>query len=437
MENTNQNNGKTKDLVKKYLPISALILLTFLLMIFFRYKKGDIGRILEKGKENLIAFYSANLQPLFATTDISNEDVFNFALYQSLPIDKQKNKVLTVTNEDNNNQVYEVKPALYNPQTSNYEKFVDYLGLNTKEKEEADSILNLYKKEIYLSVLTNNKNTVAVNPKIGELQKAVLADLLTFAHKVNAKKAWQLFPAHTQLSNEVRDFVHSAKSIPQNEFLFITPDTAFQTVCSVDTKDLEDQLNEKLKTDEVATPAVPPQPSTPKNWNYDFHFRDDKTREKRTDTRYTGSFVQLHKPDSNFFKVVIPIPEVVVAPNVGDSVRVKLNQAAEKIRKLSIVFGNKSKSDRRAEARGSEKGDIELYFQDPTEIVGKTMEMLSKQNFKDWDDFGKKMDSFARSFAAGYADSVLKNNKEVLEKYQTGKKHKVKTPKAPKDTVNN
>ena len=115
MESNNENTNRFRDLAKKYLPVSSLILLTILLMIFFRYKKNDIGRLIESGKENLISFYAQNLKPLFATTDISNEDVFNFALYQSIPIDKQNNKILTVTNQDADNQVYEIKPTVYNP----------------------------------------------------------------------------------------------------------------------------------------------------------------------------------------------------------------------------------------------------------------------------------------------------------------------------------
>lgn len=435
MENSN-NRDKTKDLIKKYLPVSALIFLTILLMIIFKYNKRDIGRIIEKGKNNLVAFYAENLQPLFATTDISDEDVFNFALYQTLPIDKQNNKVLTVSELGTENQVYEVKPANYNLQTNNYQRFVDYLGLNSKEKEEADSILNLYKKEIYLSVLTNDKNTVAVSSKIGELQRAALADLLAFAHHVNPQKAWTIFPVQKDFNDEVKDFVISTKEIPQNEFLFITPDTAFQTVCTIDKEDLENRINQKLK---VADAELPTPPEPPSDWNFDFRFREERTRNKRTDPKWTSSIVHVHKPDSNLFKVVIPIPEIALPPKIADSVRIKLDLAAEKLRKLSFVLGNKNKAvgksrDRYTKNSRDEDG-IELYFQDPIEIVGKTMEMLSQQDFSDWEEFGKKMDSFARSFAAGYSDSLLKNNKAALEALKKSRKFKSKTPKAPKDTI--
>jgi hypothetical protein len=434
MENMNQNNGKTTDYIKKYLPVSALILLTILLMVFFRLKKNDIGRLLEKGKNNLVSFYAQNLQPLFATTDISNEDVFNFALYQSLPIDKQNNKVLTISDQGSDNQVYEIKPIAYNPQTNNYEKFVQYLGLNQNQKEQADSILNLYKKELYLSVLMNNKNTVAVSSKIGELQKAALADMLNFARNVNPKKAWEIFPGQHEFNNDVKHFIVSTQENPQNEFVFITPDTAFKTICTIDSKDLEKAINLKIKS--VATPNPPVTPEKA-NWGFDFSFSDESANKKSSGSK-VKSIVSVRHPDSNFFKVVIPIPAIPLPPQVDDSIRIKLDKAAKKLRNLSIVFGNREKELKKISERNSRqnKSDVELYFQDPTEIVGKTMEMLSKQNFKSWDEFGEKMDSIASSFAASYSDSLVKKNKTAIEALKNLKKNKFKTAETAKDSVN-
>ncbi len=435
MENMDQNNGKTSEYIKKYLPVSALILLTILLMVFFRFKKNDIGRLLEKGKNNLVAFYAQNLQPLFATTDISNEDVFNFALYQSLPIDKQNNKVLTISDQGSNNQVYEIKPIVYNPQTNNYEKFIQYLGLNGEQKEQADSILNLYKKELYLSVLMNNKNTVAVSSKIGELQKASLADLLNFARKVNPQKAWEIFPGKHEFNNDVKNFIVSTQENPQNEFVFITPDTAFKTICTIDSKDLEKAIDDKIKS-----VAIPHTPTTPEkaNWGFDFSFSDESANKKSSGSK-VKSIVSIHHPDSNFFKVVIPIPEIPVPPQVDDSIRIKLDKAAKKLRNLSVVFGNREKELKKISERNSKqnRNNVEFYFQDPTEIVGKTMEMLSKQNFKSWDEFGAKMDSIANSFAASYSDSLIEKNKQAIESMKKAQKFKNKIPHMIKDSVNN
>ena len=77
---------------------------------------------------------------------------------------------------------------------------------------------------------------------------------------------------------------------------------------------------------------------------------------------------------------------------------------------------------------------MEFYFKDPTEIVGKTMEILSKQNFKDWEDFGQKIDSIAQKFAKSYKDSLVKQNKSFIDKYRNQPKKKSKTSEVRKDT---
>jgi hypothetical protein len=420
MEELNQHTGSKKSSIKRYLPVSALIFLTICLMLLFRYNKRNIGFLIESGKKNLIEFYAKNLKPLFETTDISNEDVFNFALYKSLPIDKQNNKVLVISDVGSGKQAYEIKSINYNPETNNYQKFVEYMNLNSEQKEEADSILSFYKKELYLSVLMNNKNTVAVSSKISELQRAILADLLNFVHRINPKKAWDIFPVQTGFSNEEEAFITSAKKNPLNEFVFITPDTAFKAVCNVDTKEVEKAIQIKMK---VADNIPVPEKNPSVNLDFNFRFKDEDA--KNSDKRERAE-IRIQHPDSNFLKVVIPIYEIMNAKEIDDKIRGKLNEAAEKLKKLSFKFENKNKSLEK-ELNKLDEEKLELYFQDPTQIVQKTLQMVAKQNFNDWDEFGKKMDSIARSFTGSYSDSVYKEHR----------KSRAKTRKASNDSVEN
>lgn len=423
-----QNSGKIKELVKKLLPVTSLILLTLLLMIFFRHKKQDIGKLIEQGKNNLISFYAQNLQPLFTTTDITNEDVFNFALYNSLPIDKGGNKVLTISNQSDNNQIYEIKPLSYNSETNNYQKFVEYLGLNSKQKNEADSILNQYKKELYLSILMNDKNTIAVSSKISELQKAALADILNFARKVNAQKTWDIFPVHQGWDNDVKNFIVSAKENPQNEFLFITPDTAFKTICTIDPEELNKAVDDKIKLSETQTKWTA---NASANWGFDFHFSQESNENNKKSVRHN---ISVQHPDSNSFKIIIPIPEIPEAPFVNDSIRIKLDEAAKKLRQLSVVFKgkdfNKSLERKLRNSKSTSSGDF--HFEDPTEIISKTIQLISKKDFKGWEEFGEKMDSLANEFGDNYSDSMLKKNKAFIDEYKKLNKVKPKAPAAPK-----
>ena len=440
MENLNQGQKGFKDTVKKYLPVTALILLTILLMFFFRENKREIGKLIENGKNNLVSFYAQNLKPLFATTDISNEDVFNFALYQSIPIDKQNDKILTVTNQGENNQVFEIKSAEYNPRTDNYNKFVQYLGLNSEQKQKADSILDSFKKDIYVSILLNDKNTVAVNSKIGELQKAILANLISFAREVNEKKANELFQSHYSFpdNNNINNFIVATRENPQKEYVFITPDTAFKSICTVDMKDLNKEIENKLKTMENIKSV---KKSVSANWNTDFRFDNEAVPKVPNVPNEAGSLVHVFEPDSHFFKVVVPIPEIPALPGLEDSLKIHLEKTAENLRRLSFTFDKKERLSRKykreRERVSNDSAGIEFYFKDPTEIVGKTIDLLRKKNFKDWEDFGQTIDSFARSFSKAYTDSILIKDRLQHEKLKSKKRSKNNSLVEPKDSIIN
>ena len=59
------------------------------------------------------------------------------------------------------------------------------------------------------------------------------------------------------------------------------------------------------------------------------------------------------------------------------------------------------------------------------------MKLLSKNNFNDWEEFGEKMDSFAKTFSAVYADSVI--NKALIEKQKELNRREYKAPTPKKE----
>ncbi|MEK6552273.1 MAG: hypothetical protein AABZ54_02340, partial [Bacteroidota bacterium] len=325
------------DNFKKFVPYIILFLLTIALMFFFKYNKRDIGRIIEAGKNNLLAL-AKNLKPLLFETEINNEDVFNFALYQSIPLDKGKNKVLLISKDEPGNNIYEIKPASHNRQTKNYDTFVKLLGLNEKQKAEADSILNSYKKEIYSSVLVNDKNTIAVNPRLPALQQAVLADLISFAQKVDETKSKELFPnAYKFYNNEkISNMIVSAKQIPNNEYILITPDTVARTYFNWDQEKFNKHLADFEKSKTVGHPPMP---------KYDFNFDviPEKVKNKHSVAAESDYSFKL---DSNLFKVVIPAETINgLSDLISDSIRVKLNEAARQLKNISLpIYFSKGKS---------------------------------------------------------------------------------------------
>lgn len=419
MEGQSKKKITSFDKFKKFVPYIILFLLTIALMFFFKYNKRDIGRIIEAGKNNLLAL-AKNLKPLLFETEINNEDVFNFALYQSIPLDKGKNKVLLISKDEPGNNIFEIKLASYNQQTKNYDTFVKLLGLNEKQKAEADSILNSYKKEIYSSVLVNDKNTIAVNPRLPALQQAVLADLISFAQKVDETKSKELFPnAYKFYNNEkISNMIVSAKGIPNNEYILISPDTVARTYFNWDREKFNKHLADFEKSKSVGHPPMP---------KYDFNFdvMPEKVKNKHSVAAESDYSFKL---DSNLFKVVIP-PETIngLTNMISDTIRIKLNEVAKQLKNISIptyIAHGKSYKPPKAPASPHTGSEEQIKLVDPYEIVNKTLEMLSKQDFSKLEEFGAKMDSIAGnkyvakdSLAKAKIREAMMKLKKDLKKY--------------------
>jgi hypothetical protein len=102
-----QSKKKKTVSTKTYLPWVGLIVLTIILMVIFKFTEQGYSDIQEKG-ENILAQYTRNLSPLYSKTDLTDEDVFNFALYNKLPIDKRNKKILSLESNSYGNEELEI-----------------------------------------------------------------------------------------------------------------------------------------------------------------------------------------------------------------------------------------------------------------------------------------------------------------------------------------
>jgi hypothetical protein len=93
MATLNQNSSK-KFRLKKWVPAITLSVFTIGLMILLKFNPDFINNFFEKQKSNLAGFYKENLQPLLYAANLTNEDIFNFAMYQQLPLDSNKQQIL-------------------------------------------------------------------------------------------------------------------------------------------------------------------------------------------------------------------------------------------------------------------------------------------------------------------------------------------------------
>ncbi len=215
--------------LKKWFPAAAFGALAVFLMIFLKYNPGVIDEIVEEQKTNLAGFYSENLKPLLFAADLTNEDIFNFAFYNKLPLDNEEQKYLHLGYSNEGEEFFEINTSGFLPEEGSYENFAKAMKLNSAQKLEMDSILDSYKDELGAQLLVNDKNTLAINPNLWNYNKAIAADIIAWAKEINKDEFEKLIPVKLPLYNEknVRTIVNEVKSIQPEEFIFVTPDSIF------------------------------------------------------------------------------------------------------------------------------------------------------------------------------------------------------------------
>lgn len=279
-------------------------------MFNFKSKKNNISNFLEDGKNNLVS-YLKEMNPLYAKTNITNEDLFNFAFYKSLPLDKNSNKVLVIENEGNK-EIIEIK-TIPIKNTDNYNSYINYLDAKSTNKTKVDSILKSYKSKIYQNVFSSKNNAYAINPSIISIRENLLKDLLNISQKINPVKSVELFG---KLNSNIAQ-IDIQKYSPN--FLIITPDTVVETKINFDRKKLEKQiekLNENIVYEnDINKPIVK------------FRFNKESIGSEPDRIEY--------KIDSNFFRITINNNEIERSI-INDSLSKVLNQISEKIKQHSL-----------------------------------------------------------------------------------------------------
>ncbi|MFA7419523.1 MAG: hypothetical protein WCZ90_07540 [Melioribacteraceae bacterium] len=401
METPSAKKKLTAENIKKYSPFILLLVLTVVLMLFFRSNRKGISSMIEEGKKSLLSLYTGGLKPLISETEISQEDLFNFALYQSLPLDQSKKKALVLSNNDGQ-QIYDIKPANFNPNTKNFETFKNFLNLNSKQRQIVDSVLSSYRKEIYACVLVNEKNAYAVNPKITEVQRAMLADLVYFAQKVDYEKAQNIFPGMEDMNRtELASLVKSGREIPSTKYLLMTPDTVAETDFTWNEEQFENQVRAfeegKMAATEFASnqafkwdgPDAPPEPPS--------------VREVPEKMKF--------KIDSNKYRISVNVSDL--SKMINDSVRINLEKVAKQLQNITVQHSGKRSS------RSSSSGirivppipEISITTVDPIKITSEALKMVGSMNISQLVEDAMKNDS---SFQAAMKDSA--NSKKFQQK---------------------
>ncbi|MBN2572849.1 MAG: hypothetical protein JXA68_12030 [Ignavibacteriales bacterium] len=247
MENTTTKSNK-HFFFRKYGTTSGLIMLTVGLMFVFKNFQKDIDNIIDEG----VNLYTNNLKPLFVKDEITNEDLINFAFYETLPIDKKNSRYIVLGKDNVGNENFVIKRN-ESIQTNNYEKFITFNKLDERKIQVLDSILNTYKEDIYTSILFNENNTFAISQSLPQIRDLLRYDLVAFAEEPSENKftdkpefIW------TTSAPDIRKYRQNIRNANREDFIFFNPDTVFTYECQFDKSKIIQSNIEKYKIQDAA-----------------------------------------------------------------------------------------------------------------------------------------------------------------------------------------
>jgi hypothetical protein len=305
---------------KRWTPAIAVSAITILVMTVLYLNPNIISDFWKEQKTAITGFYKDNLQPVLYAADLTNDDIFNFAFNNQLPLNDSRDQYLHFGYDDEGKEYFEIRPAIQMVEESGYDKFVSALKLNDREKQLVDSVIGSYAEALESQVLINDKNTLAISPKLWNYRKAIFTDLLIVADNLNKQEFVKFVPSGVSTDDKIKvvNAVHKLKSIPEKQYIFCTPDSVFSEDYEFKLANLEKEkikiLNETEKIKQIKI-----------NINFDSSWK----KLNESSTVQTNFRVEV---DSNIYRVDISgysIPEIHI-PDF-DSINLFIEEATKNI----------------------------------------------------------------------------------------------------------
>jgi hypothetical protein len=386
---------------RRWIPITGMAVITLALMLILKFNPGIINRIVDEQTTNLASFYQANLKPLLYASNLSNEDIFNFAFYKELPLDNKKEQFLQIGQDEKGTEFFEIKTSSYNTEENNYEKFVTALNLTEFQKKRVDSILQHYAAELQGQVLVNDRNTVAINPNLWNYNTAIAAELINFASVANEPELRRMMPEASSYlrAADMEKMIVQVKANNDNNFIFLTPDTIFTSWVDVNSDELRGELQKARKEIERASREIH------REVNRDL--AEDRKLAKRVSIavrldslkqskdRHKNSRFQVYVGNNNY-RVEMPdfhIPEVSI-PDM-DSITANVDKLLKSVHVYTAASPkNPSKLSKRYNFQYGHKDSLQqLYMPDIPDI-----DSLIKRNYNFYYDNNRQVDSLLTRF---------------------------------------
>jgi hypothetical protein len=326
-----QKNESSK--IKKWIPAGSLAVVTIIIMVILKFNPGLIDRMWEDQKVAIEGFYKENLQPVLVAANLSNEDIFNFAFNNELPLDNTRQQYLLLGYDDSGKEFFEIRNTDQKIKRQSYTEFITSMNLDAEQKEIVDSIIGSYSKALEGQVLVNEKNTIAINQNLWNFRKAIFADLLVASEKLNKAKFDRIVPAGITDDEKVIvvNTLEKLKNVSGDQYIFVTPDSIFADSYQFDSEDFEKEMRiieEQVRINEEKVKEFT------LNITYDSNFK--KFAEENSSHSFKivvdSNICRVDLPEHHILEV--PIPEIAAIDPLIEQATNNIHFYAYKIPKI-------------------------------------------------------------------------------------------------------
>lgn len=440
MASLNAAESKTEK-IKKWIPAFTFTSLAAALIFVLSINPTLISNFLEQQKGNIADFYKSNLKPLLYAANLTSEDIFNFALYEELPLDPSNSQTLKLSYDQTGKEFFEIKHNSNTKEQNNLKNFVAALDLNESEQIQMDSLLKIYSEKISSQVLVSDKNAIAINPNIWNLRKAVLADILSFAKK-HGNENFQKIVKINQIPSIDKNIVwlEKVKTESPKDFIIFTSDTVFSTELDYDFAELN---NEMKKVSEEMKQVSKEQNSQKVN----FKFKLDSTLVGLTDKLKSdknfkmfvhSNGVQVHLQEMNIPEMELPNFDSIAAAiseatknftlvRVGSPESPEIPETKNFIIRKESNFNNSVKNrevnidsvieenNKRIEINNKKRQSVKIYNDSSAnEVKSMVDSLIIKQN----EELRRQIEQLRREIEKFRQDLQNLNNRQKIQEYE-------------------
>jgi hypothetical protein len=198
-------------------PIIAFSSLCVLFMVFYSLRPNFMKDVVDQHAQALLKL-TENLKPLLFATNLTKDDMFNFAFSKTIPLNKENDQFIKLGVNQKGQEYIEVKGAQTDAGNLNYHQFV--------------SSLRLKPDQVAASVLVNDKNTVAINSRIWSDNNDLRQELIAFAAHANPAAIKALIPHPGLVADAVKSGIPNGQN--SNFYYCISADSFFTTPLNID-----------------------------------------------------------------------------------------------------------------------------------------------------------------------------------------------------------